>query len=114
MKRQVTSMMLATAVIAMLGGPDAAFAGPMMGKENSMMSKEKCYGIALAGKNDCASTGNNSCAGTSKVNYDKGAWKYVAEGTCEQVSVELRDGRIRAGSLEPIPAQKANAKTFNQ
>ncbi len=42
---------------------------------------EKCYG--LAGKNDCASTGNNSCAGTSKVNADPRAWIYVPEGYCE-------------------------------
>ena len=38
-------------------------------------SKEKCYGISPAGKNDCASAGNNPCAGTSKVQYYKGAWK---------------------------------------
>ena len=64
--------------------------------------KEKCYGISLAGKNDCASTGNNSCAGTSKADYDKAAWKYVAKGTCATTSVTLKDGTTRAGSLEPI------------
>jgi uncharacterized membrane protein len=46
---------------------------------------EKCYGLAKAGKNDCASTGNNSCAGTSKVNADKKAWIYVPEGYCERI-----------------------------
>ena len=46
---------------------------------------EKCYGIAKAGKNDCASTGNNSCGGTSKANSDPKAWIYVPEGYCERI-----------------------------
>lgn len=58
---------------------------------------EKCYGVAKAGENDCAATGNNSCAGTSKVDYDGGAWKMVKAGTC--TSIETPYG---PGSLEPI------------
>jgi uncharacterized membrane protein len=46
---------------------------------------EKCYGIAKAGKNDCASTGANSCAGTSKANADPRAWIYVPAGYCERI-----------------------------
>jgi uncharacterized membrane protein len=46
---------------------------------------EKCYGIAKAGKNDCASTGNNSCGGSSKVASDPKAWIYVPEGYCERI-----------------------------
>ena len=45
----------------------------------------KCYGIAKAGKNDCASTGSSSCAGTSKVNADPRAWIYVPAGYCERI-----------------------------
>jgi uncharacterized membrane protein len=46
-------------------------------------AKEKCYGIAKAGQNDCANlAGTHSCAGQSKLNDDKGEWKYVAKGTC--------------------------------
>ena len=44
--------------------------------------KEKCFGIAKAGQNDCAS-GVHSCAGQSKVDLDKAEWKYVAAGTCK-------------------------------
>lgn len=45
--------------------------------------KEKCYGIAKAGQNDCANlAGTHSCAGQSKLENDKGEWKYVAKGTC--------------------------------
>lgn len=47
-------------------------------------AKEKCYGIAKAGQNDCANlAGTHSCAGQSKVDNDKGEWKYVAAGTCK-------------------------------
>ncbi|PZO13808.1 MAG: hypothetical protein DCF26_16120 [Burkholderiales bacterium] len=48
--------------------------------------KEKCFGIAKAGQNDCASVnGVHSCAGQAKVDNDKGEWKYVATGTCKQM-----------------------------
>lgn len=65
-------------------------------------SKEKCYGVAHAGKNDCASAGNNSCAGQSKADFEGGAWKYVEKGTCTQMKVTMPDGKSRMGSLEPI------------
>jgi uncharacterized membrane protein len=45
--------------------------------------KEKCYGIAKAGQNDCANlSGTHSCAGQSKVSDAPDEWKYVAKGTC--------------------------------
>ena len=46
---------------------------------------EHCYGIAKAGGNDCASTGNNSCGGTSKLNSDPKAWIYVPVGYCDRI-----------------------------
>ena len=48
--------------------------------------KEKCFGISKAGQNDCASiSGAHTCAGQSKVDMDRGEWKYVAKGTCKQM-----------------------------
>lgn len=48
--------------------------------------KEKCYGIAKAGQNDCANlSGSHSCAGQAKADNDVGEWKYVAKGTCESM-----------------------------
>jgi uncharacterized membrane protein len=45
--------------------------------------KEKCYGIAKAGQNDCANlSGTHSCAGQSKMDMSADEWKYVAKGTC--------------------------------
>ena len=50
------------------------------------VAKEKCYGVALKGKNDCAAGPGTSCAGTSKVDYQGNAWKYVPKGTCDQMA----------------------------
>jgi uncharacterized membrane protein len=48
--------------------------------------KEKCFGIAKAGQNDCANlSGTHSCAGQSKVSDNKDEWKYVAKGTCKDM-----------------------------
>jgi uncharacterized membrane protein len=50
-------------------------------------NKEKCYGIAKAGQNDCANlSGTHSCAGQSKTNNDVGEWKLVAKGTCKSLN----------------------------
>jgi uncharacterized membrane protein len=49
-------------------------------------AKEKCYGIAKAGQNDCANlSGTHSCAGQSKVDDGTDEWKYVAKGTCKDL-----------------------------
>ncbi len=48
-------------------------------------AKEKCYGVAKAGQNDCGSAnGSHSCAGQAKTDNDPNEWKYVAKGTCEK------------------------------
>jgi uncharacterized membrane protein len=65
-------------------------------------TKEKCYGIAKAAQNDCASAGNNSCAGTAKADYEKAAWTLVPKGACVAAEVTLKDGTKRHGSLEPV------------
>lgn len=44
--------------------------------------KEKCFGVAMKGKNDCAAGPGTTCAGTSKVDHQGNAWSYVAKGTC--------------------------------
>jgi uncharacterized membrane protein len=66
----VLALTLGTAAQAQTGAPK----GP----------KEKCYGIAKAGQNDCAA-GKHACAGQSTVDNDPVSWKYVAKGTCEKI-----------------------------
>ncbi|HEY8024134.1 MAG TPA: DUF2282 domain-containing protein [Burkholderiaceae bacterium] len=75
-KRQaLLATALVTACIAGIGNAQAADA-----------AKEKCFGIAKAGQNDCASVnGVHSCAGQSKADNDKNEWKYVVKGTCQKV-----------------------------
>lgn len=52
----------------------------------SAQSKEKCYGIAKAGQNDCGNlSGTHSCAGQSKVDNAPDEWKYVAKGSCKDL-----------------------------
>jgi len=50
--------------------------------QDKMAGKEKCYGVALKGQNDCAAGAGTTCAGTSKVDYQGNAWKSVPSGTC--------------------------------
>lgn len=63
--------------------------------------KERCYGISMAGKNDCASGPGTSCAGTSKVDYQAADWKYVAKGAC--TTMKSPNGM---GSLKPAMMDK--------
>ncbi|PIW29597.1 MAG: hypothetical protein COW29_05890 [Rhodobacterales bacterium CG15_BIG_FIL_POST_REV_8_21_14_020_59_13] len=58
---------------------------------------EQCYGIALAGENDCAAGPGTSCEGTSTIDYQGNAWTYVPEGTCEEIETPFGNG-----SLEPV------------
>ena len=47
---------------------------------------EKCFGVALAGQNDCAAGEGTTCAGTSKTDYQSNAWKSVPKGSCEKTA----------------------------
>ena len=63
--------------------------------------KEKCYGVSLKGKNDCAAGPGTSCAGTSTVNYQGNAWKLVAKGSCllppiEYVTVSPSSEKVKS------------------
>jgi len=55
---------------------------------------EKCYGVSLAGKNDCKAGAATSCAGTSKINYQGNAWKLVAAGTCTKIKTPKGFGSL--------------------
>jgi uncharacterized membrane protein len=70
----------------------------------SAAGEEKCFGVSLAGQNDCAAGEGTTCAGTSKVDYQGNAWTLVPVGTC--TTMELPDGRM--GSLEPLDRDVAS------
>ncbi|WP_299146438.1 DUF2282 domain-containing protein [uncultured Tateyamaria sp.] len=66
-------------------------------------AKEKCYGISLAGENDCAAGPGTTCAGTSTVDYQGNAWTLVDAGTCAEIDLpQMADGTARTGSLEEL------------
>jgi uncharacterized membrane protein len=85
----------------------ALASGPSFAQDKAMADKgmkdmaggntEKCYGVAMAGKNDCAAGPGTTCAGTAKSDYQGNAWKLVAKGTC--TTIKTPKGM---GSLTPI------------
>ena len=75
-QRLIASSALASLLALGLLSPVAAQTG----------AKDKCYGVAKAGANDCANlAGTHTCGGNSKVDNDIGEWKYVAAGTCAKM-----------------------------
>ncbi len=71
---------------AALAGITAATFSVAQAADDAAAAKEKCYGIAKAGKNDCKSAdGANSCAGHSSKDNDPNVWKFVAKGECEKM-----------------------------
>ncbi|MRD46652.1 DUF2282 domain-containing protein [Caenimonas koreensis DSM 17982] len=62
--------------------------------DKMMASMEKCYGVALAGKNDCKAGAGTTCAGTSKTDYQGNAWKNVPAGTCTTMKTPKGTGSL--------------------
>ena len=87
----ITALTLA----ALSAGAAMAQTQPMADKMEAKM--EKCYGVSMAGKNDCAAGPGTTCAGTSKVDYQANSWKNVPAGTC--TTIKTPKGM---GSLTPI------------
>lgn len=75
----------------------AAMAQDTKPMADKMAAVEKCYGVSMAGKNDCAAGPGTTCAGTSKMDYQGNAWKNVPAGTC--ATMKTPKGM---GSLTPI------------
>lgn len=92
--KTVQTALAAAAFAALAAG--AAHAADKMSGDKMAPAMEKCYGVALAGKNDCKAGAGTSCAGTSKADYQGNAWKHVPAGTC--TSIKTPKGM---GSLTP-------------
>lgn len=78
--KQQSTIQAAIASLLALGLATSVSAQPVPAEP----SKDKCYGVAKAGQNDCAA-GKHACAGQSTVDKDPASWKYVARGTCEKI-----------------------------
>jgi len=91
----IKNVAIATAVASAV----AAYAAPAIAADE----KEKCFGVAMAGENDCAAGPGTTCAGTSTVDYQGNAWKLVPAGTCMDIELPaMDDGTSRHGSLEEL------------
>jgi uncharacterized membrane protein len=88
-----TTLALAALASGAAMAQDKAMDGKAMDGKAAM---EKCFGVALAGKNDCAAGAGTTCAGTSKVDYQGNAWKQVAAGTCTTIKTPKGMGSLSA------------------
>ena len=79
------SQLLAAATLAALA-TGVAIAQDQPKPMGDKAAMEKCYGVSMAGKNDCAAGPGTTCAGTSKMDYQGNSWKYVPKGTCEKTA----------------------------
>ena len=88
MNRTLTIAALAAGVLA---------AGTVIAQDKGASikgAKEKCYGVSMAGKNDCAAGPGTTCAGTSKVDYQANSWKFVAKGSCTTIKTPKGMGSV--------------------
>jgi uncharacterized membrane protein len=65
-------------------------------------AKIKCFGVSLAGQNDCAAGAGTTCAGTSKVDYQGNAWKYVEANSCDEIVIKVDGQDDRMGAAEEL------------
>lgn len=94
MSKTTTTLALAASVATAIAGLSTAA---------HAQANEKCYGVSLAGANDCAAGAGTTCAGTSTVDYQGNAWTFVPAGTCEDTMIEaMGDTPTRSGSLEEL------------
>lgn len=81
MNKTITAASLAIAL-----GTAMTIAASPVAAQDKMADKDKCYGVALKGKNDCKAGAGTSCAGTSKIDHQGNAWSMVPKGTCEKTA----------------------------
>ena len=105
-----TAFLAAAALSACSGGAgeatgETAEAETAETTETTAAAKEKCYGIAKAGENDCAAGEGTSCSGTSVVDYQGNAWKYTDSGDCEAQGGSLTEVADNDAPVAPAPAE---------
>ena len=97
---QISTKLPAAALALALG---AAFASLPAHAQSA--DKEKCFGVALKGKNDCAAGPGTTCAGTSKTDFQANAWTLVAKGTCEKTASKTSPSGM--GQMKAFTEKKA-------
>lgn len=82
----ITTKSISAASLALAMGAALSLAAAPATAQDRMADKEKCFGVALKGKNDCKTGAGTTCAGTSKVDYQGNAWSLVPKGSCEKTA----------------------------
>lgn len=98
-----TARTLSAAAMALALGAALSIAATPVAAQTA--DKEKCFGVALKGKNDCAAGPGTTCAGTSKVDYQGNAWSLVPKGTCDKTASPTSPTGF--GQLEAFKEKKA-------
>lgn len=80
--------------IALAGSIAAALAFMTAPGHAQSATMEKCFGVSLAGQNDCAAGPGTTCSGTSTIDYQGNAWSLVPAGTCESIETPLGKGSL--------------------
>ena len=102
-----TTQATAAGLAMALGTALTLASAPVAAQDDKAMAKmnEKCFGVALKGKNNCAAGPGTSCAGTSKVDHQGNAWSLVPKGTCEQTASPMSS--TGKGQLKEFKEKKA-------
>jgi uncharacterized membrane protein len=109
MTTRIPSAVPALALVAALGAALSAAASPAQDNAKaSNAGKEKCFGVALAGKNDCAAGPGTTCAGSSKMDYATNQWMFVPAGTCKTTASKTSSTGF--GQLVAFKPMKSAAK----
>jgi uncharacterized membrane protein len=85
-----------TTSLAIAAALSSALAAIAVSSPSQAAGKEKCYGVALKGQNDCAAGAGTTCAATSKVDYQGNAWKLVDQGQCVATKTPFGPGSLTA------------------
>lgn len=89
MNKSSKSLLMSTAVGSLLALGSVALSGTALAASDA---KEKCYGVAMAGENDCAANGHG-CQGQAKTDKDPAEWKYVEQGKCAEMGGSTTAGK---------------------
>ena len=104
-KNITTSRQTTAAALVLALGAAITMVSVTAAAADEKAASEKCFGIALKGKNDCAAGAGTTCAGTSRLDYQGNAWKLVPAGTCAKT--ESKTSPTGFGQLQAFKEKQA-------
>ena len=105
MSQTLTTSTAATLALALGAALTLAAAPAQAQNADQNMDKDKCFGVALKGMNDCAAGAGTTCAGTSKMDHQGNSWSFVPKGSCEKTM--SKTSPTGHGQLQAFKEKKA-------